>query len=155
MRKRPGLRFLSFLLCDLSAQLISTSVRQSDSMSTEEAVECAKRASDLVQTDEAQAKRQATALSMLSSAALDEDASEELAANEGARNIFEEQLRQLQVLQQEHVHAGVGGKVHVSDSDDDDEEKEGKSNKIKNKWLLPPKQQRGPRVGDEYQANLP
>jgi transcription elongation GreA/GreB family factor len=121
-------------------------------MSTAETVECAKRASELVQTDEAQAKRQATALSMLSSAALDEDASEELAANEGARNIFEEQLRQLQVLQQEHV--GVGGKVHVSDSDDD-EEKEGQSNKVKNKWLLPPKQQRGPRVGDEYQANLP
>jgi transcription elongation GreA/GreB family factor len=118
------------------------------------AAESVKRANEDPENDradEAQAKRQATALSMLSSAALDEDASEELAANEGARNIFEEQLRQLQALQQEHAE---GGKVHVSDSDDDDEEKEGTSNKVKNKWLLPPKQQRGPRVGDEYQANL-
>jgi hypothetical protein len=113
-----------------------------------------KRASETVTetTDQQkESKRQATALSMLSSAALDEGGAEELVVTEGARNIFEEQLRQLQALQKEH--APEGG-ANVSDSDEEEKD-ESSRNKVKNKWLRAPAQQRGPRVGAAFQADIP
>ena len=113
-----------------------------------------KRAADAEVEEEAGAKKKAGgALDLLSRAAEDDEGDAEGEALHAAI------LERLQQAQQEH-----NALAHVSDSDDEEDEQVESSSgggggagakvKAPSKWMQP-KKSAGPRVGSEFQAELP